>query len=439
MEIDEQGEKRVQVGIRTEQTGFKMNHFAATFVLAESKVGLKEVIELDQPLNIDPKTDLYGSGLLFQGTRFQRMESVFSLDGEKSIFSSSLLSDRELSEASFASSSNSPFILGDAYLRDVLLQSVQLLIPQHICLPVQIDKIEFFPSPNPEQTARIMTVNLKQFEGREYVSEVVARDQQGYMVERMTGYRLRILEERPDNPTAEQLANPELSDRQQLDQVLNVAFKGFGLNQPAVKLGYTPHLSGKSLSERRDHELPIVTEALKTKLNWRSQAEIDFQIITQASGKPELMGSDVTGIDISLSHCKDYCLCVVDRSPQGCDIELVTPRTAQNWNALLGSHHSSITDELIELGDTLDRAGTRIWSSLEAIRKAFNVVKPQFSVVAHHGDGVLLRTQEIKGYLVMTIPIQFTRLPERMIAIIVPESQPEEEKFLVASASHSLA
>ena len=437
MEVDKDGKRLVRVCIRTEQTGFKIDHFAAIFVLGEQKVGVKTVVELDKPLDIEPKTDLYGN-LLFQGTRFQRLGSIFSLDREKSVFHSSLLSETQLSATSFASSLDSKLILGDAYFRDVLLQSVQLLIPQHICLPVQIDKIEFFQSPNPEQSSRIVTVVLQKSEGREYISEVVAADEQGYVVEKLTGYRLRILEEYPENPTAEDLVNPEVRDRKQLHKVLNRTFRAFGLNQPAVALGYTPHLQGKSLEQRRSYEQPIITQALKQKLNWTSQEEVDFQIKTQASGKPELSGSEVVGLNLSLSHCERYCLCVVDRTPQGCDIELVTHRTAEDWNALLSSTHSSIIDELVRRGDTRDIAGTRIWSSLEAIRKAFNGIKPQFSIVAHEGDGILLRTQTPESYFVVTVPIKLTRLPERMIAIVVPESQQEKQEPSVPDVVNSL-
>ena len=438
MEVNENGEKLVRVGIRTEQTGFKIDHFVATYILGKPTVGVKQLSSFNERLDIDPKIDIYDSGLLFQGERFQRLESISSLNRKQSVFSSSLLSETELPVTSFASGLGNQIILGDAYFRDVLLQSVQLLTPKTICLPVQIEKIELFSSPNPEKKSRISTVVLQKCEGREYISEVVATDEAGYVVEKLTGYRLRILSEAPDNPTAEELANPEARDRQKLQQTLGQTFKAFNLDSPVVELGYTPNLQKMSLEHRRFYEKPIIARAIKNELNWASPEEIDFQIKTQTSGKPELSGDRVIGLDLSLSHCKHYCLCTVGRSPQGCDIELITHREAEDWHALLGSAHSSILNELVKRGDTLDIAGTRIWSSVEAIGKAFNVIKPQFTIVAHEQEKVLLGTL-VGNYLVATVPIKLTRRPERMIAIIISGSQPESSKIIVPSLVNSFS
>ncbi len=427
MEVDVNGEQKVKVGIRTEQTGFTTDHFAAIFVLGQPTLGTQLKPELGQALTLNPQIDLYGD-LLFQGPRFQRMGEILSLSEKNSVFRSYVRPVSDLLTESFGSSQGDYLLLGDPYFRDVLLQSVQLTIPQDICLPVQIGKIEFFQNSSPDASERLVTVLLLKREGREYISEVFTTDIQGYILERLTGYRLRILEEHPTNPTAAELANPETRDRQQLKQILNTTFQEFGLNQPAVALGYAPNLQAQSKEQRRQQEHPIVAQALKVKLGLMPEAEIKFGIQTLDSGKPELTGASVAGLNLSLSHCDRYCLCVVSETPQGCDIESINHRTEDDWIALLSAKRSRIVDELVNKGDTLDRAGTRIWSALEAVRKAFNGSNPEFSIVAQQRDSILLKAQTTEGeYFVVTVPIKLTRPPERMVAILVTQPQPQVE------------
>jgi hypothetical protein len=53
--------KQIRVGIKTEQTGFAINHFAATYVLHPNTDAPERHIELPEiPLDILPKQDLYG-------------------------------------------------------------------------------------------------------------------------------------------------------------------------------------------------------------------------------------------------------------------------------------------------------------------------------------------------------------------------------------------
>jgi len=315
-------------------------------------------------------------------------------------------------------------LLGDPYFRDVLLQSVQLTIPRDICLPVQIDKIELFRNPDSDVGKRVVTVVLQNKEDNEYISEVVATDEEGYVVERLSGYRLRILEEHPENPTAIELANPEERDRNHLQEVLNTTFKKFGLNQPAVALGLAPNLQAKPKNQRSKQERPIIARALKQKLRLAPQEKIDFRVKSLPSGKPQLTGTSTAGLDLSLSHCDRYCLCVVDETAQGCDIESITHRTVEDWVALLRSKRSGLMNQLVQGGDTQDRAGTRIWSAIEAVRKAFDGEASDLEIVAQQGDSVLLKTQTITGdYLVVTVAVKLTRPPERMVAIVVPQPQ----------------
>ncbi|GAX44303.1 beta ketoacyl-acyl carrier protein synthase [Tolypothrix sp. NIES-4075] len=420
MEMNAQGERRVKVGIRTEQTGFAGDHFAATLVLGELVVGELAAPELGEALDIDPKTDLYGN-LLFQGPRFQRIKSLFALVQNKCVFQSYVQAATELSSESFAPGLGSDLVLGDPYFRDVLLQSMQLTVPQDTCLPIHIEKIELFSCPSLDCGSRVVTALLQRREDREYIGEVIATSEQGYVVERLTGYRLRILEEHPENPTAVDLAFPEARDEDHLRHILQTTCKALGLSQPAVALGI-PNLQGKNREQRRQQQHPIAARALQAQLALPSQEDLVFEIETLPSGKPVFSGAIAAELNISLSHDDRYCLCVVGSTPQGCDIEPIAHRTADNWSALLGVFRNSVVEELVRGGEPRDRAATRIWSALEAVRKAFNGSDPQFSVEKQQSDAVLLRTQTLSGtYFVLTLPIKLTRGLERMVALIVSE------------------
>ncbi|WP_430015706.1 SDR family NAD(P)-dependent oxidoreductase [Microcystis protocystis FBCC-A270] len=440
-EATSNGERRVKVGIYTEQTGFSLAHFSANLILGELTSAFQEKPELGQPLPIAPKTDLYGD-LLFQGERFQRLGEIYTLSEKQSVFRShAQLSGEDLSNQSFSKGLNQSLILGDPYFRDVLLQSVQLTIPQDICLPVEIAKIERFKPASSDQGRRLVTVNLLAREDREYISEVIATDEQGNLIERLSGYRLRILEEHPENPTAAELVNPEIRDRQHLRQVLQTTCQGLEIPPPTVALGYAPNLQGKSLEQRRQQEKPIVERALKTKLGLKPEQKLVFELESLPSGKPQLSGTQVSGLNVSLSHCDRYCLCTVAETPQGCDIEAITPRSTEDWVALLSDRRSQLMEQLVRQGDTQERAGMRIWSATEAVRKALNGSDPQFCLVAKQGDGVLLSTSTPEGESqVLTVPVKLTRPPERMVAMVVshtPVSVPTEANFQSPQATEA--
>lgn len=420
LEMNAQGERRVKAGIRTEQTGFAADHFAATLVLGKLVVGELAAPELGEPLDINPKTDIYGN-LLFQGSRFQRIESLLTLVEDKCVFQSYTQAASELSSLSFAPGFDSDLVLGDPYFRDVLLQSMQLTVPQDTCLPIHIEKIQLFQSPSPDSGFRVVTAMLQQREDREYIGEVIATNEQGYVVQRLTGYRLHIIEEHPENPTAAELAFPEARDEAHLRHVLQTTCKALGLSQPAVALGI-PNLQGKNREQRRQQQRPIVDRALQRQLALPLKEDLTFEIETLPSGKPVFSGAIAAELDLSLSHDLSYCLCVVGSTPQGCDIEPITHRTTDEWNALFSISHHSVIEELVRGGEPRDRAATRIWSALEAVRKAFNGSDPEFLIERQQSNAVLLRTQKLPStYLVLTLPIELTRGLERMVALIVSE------------------
>jgi acyl-CoA thioesterase FadM/3-hydroxymyristoyl/3-hydroxydecanoyl-(acyl carrier protein) dehydratase len=426
-EKDENGEIRVKVGIRTEQTGFNTDHFSATFVLGQRQPGGKMPLPSAALLAIAPQTDLYGS-LLFQGPLFQQLDGVYSLSREQSLLKSHVCPASQLAETGFPPGQGTRFLLGDPYFRDVLLQSMQLNIPQDICLPVQIDEIEIFADPSLAQGDRLITAILNDRQEQEYICEVIATTPEGQIVEHLKGYRLRILEEHPENPTAAELANPNARDEKKVKQILNSICPPLGIVEPAIALDYLPDLGRKTKQQRRASERPLIARTLQDQLQ---TPQVNFNLKTLASGKPQLVGADVAGLDVSLSHDTHYCLCSIGQTPQGCDIESITHRNVEDWEALLGTARQEILEALISQGDDRDTAGTRIWSAVEAVRKARNGGQPQLSLWGQEGAAVVLKAEtETDPFWILTLPVQLTRHPQRMIAIVVEASPVPDEPIL---------
>lgn len=260
----------VKAEIRTEQTGFAVAHFAATFILEEMGKAPVLAIELPAtPMDLNPKQDLY-SWLLFQGVLFQRLQQAYSLSSKKFVFRT----QREMtSEGSTQSTDRAvgPFILGDPYYRDSLLQSVQPIIPQDICLPVRIDRIQLYQLDRQTAGSCIGVAINEKREARQYRTSVVATDETGRVLDKLEGYQLRILEHREDHPTAEELANPSRRDEELLRQELNRRANLLQVKAPETSLAQMPGMHKLSAGERHEREVPLFSKAVEQALNARQE------------------------------------------------------------------------------------------------------------------------------------------------------------------------
>jgi enediyne polyketide synthase len=244
------GERRVRTSIGTERTGFARDHFSATFVLGVEVDAPNEQIDLPEaPLDVRPTEDLY-SWLLFQGPRFQRLRAVHSLDSDGCAFTTEALPE-----------TTEPYLLGDPFFRDTLLQSGQLTAPQDLCLPVHIERIEVYPT---RRAPGLRTaVAYDKVQGERFIDvSVVAVDDEGRVVERLEGYRSRILEHRDENPTAEEIAEPGERDAALLRRELAENARAFGVAAPEASIAYVPGIHAHSREERHTLELPVVNETV---------------------------------------------------------------------------------------------------------------------------------------------------------------------------------
>jgi enediyne polyketide synthase len=142
-------------------------------------------------------------------------------------------------------------------------------------------------------------------------------------------------------------------------------------------------------------------------------------------------------VQLSLSHDDRACLCVAGRGPQGCDVAPVLARTREEWGRLLGGARETLLERLLSGADagSLDRAGTRIWAAVEALRKATDANSVELEVDRQDADTVLFRggtaDQELS---VLTFPLELSRGPERVVAVVV---EPEEQEAPSPTAEQS--
>jgi enediyne polyketide synthase len=258
-------QQRVYAEIRTEQTGFTVAHFAATFVLGQEVEAPIEAVELpQQPLAIEPKQDLY-SWLLFQGPRFQRLQQIYSLNSTKMVFRT----QRGVADAVQESldRANGPFLLGDPYYRDSLLQSVQPMVPQDLGLPIGIKGIQIYQIDNNGAESCIGVAQGEGKKGKQYDTTVFSIDEQGRVIEKLEGYQLRMIDHRPDHPTAEELANPNHHYEQLLHQELMQRAAALNVTVPQISLVEMLGMHKLSAEERHQRELTIFSQTVDKFLN----------------------------------------------------------------------------------------------------------------------------------------------------------------------------
>jgi len=420
--------QKVCVTIKTEKTGFNISHFSATFVLGNEKIPATESVKLPStPLDIRPKEDLY-SWLLFQGPRFQRLQEIYTLNSEQCVFRTQRNFTFSSNQAASADRSEGPFLLGDPYYRDSLLQAGQLLIPQDNCLPVLIERIEIY-QPDDEQSHSCIGITVSQGQsGKQFRNTVLVVTEDGRIVEKLSGYEARLLEHRADNPTVAELANPQRRDEVLLHKKISDSAHFFGVSTPEISLDYLPEMGILSPAERHIHELPLFHRALGKLLNDHTNLASQVEISWTQSGKPVVDGMAQEGVEVSLSHDQRVCLCVAGWGSQGCDIEPVSHRSQQEWNALLSDARQPLMQQLLlRSDDSGDFAGMRIWTAVEALRKATESKDISFRIAHIEGDSVLFRDMSTGSQLkVLTFPVQLTRGSERIVALVVQDVQPEQ-------------
>ena len=418
----------VRAGIFKVSADPNSDFFAATFVMGSMDPPAEQPLDFPrEPLDMHPPTDLYRQTLLFQGSRFQRIDQVHVLERQTDESGTVVVStpppDPDCAQIAFAGTEHQRFLLGDPFQRDNLLQSAALLIPQDTSLPMSIRRWDIYPRGEilSEHQREFIQTRLQGVQDQEVDTSVESRDQSGVLSESLSGYRLKILKHHDEYPAVADLLCPDERDTRQLQLRLSDLAARLRLDIPHIRVSFIPGLHDQPKDQRRAVELPLLKETVQ---RWVERSNADtsqLKIQWQPSGKPEAWVA-AEPLGVSLAHDNRYCLVAAGSCSLGCDLAPVTHRTIQQWTGLLGPFGKNLI-EGPPAGDELDRRGTALWAAREVLQKLNVTETLSIEFENPTDDSILFVCMTDKGLIkILTFWTTLTRGRERVLALSVTDA-----------------
>ena len=384
----------VEVVLRSEQTGFQVDHFRAvcrfpgTFVeeaapAADVRPAETALTELPA-VALEPVRDIYGR-LLFHEGRFRRVRRYQNLSSTECVAEI----ERDGFTTWFGPYIPGALLLGDPGRRDATIHAIQSCVPRATILPVGVERLEVAPHQSTDDC--LVHARERSFDGQTFTYDVEVRGTDGRLWERWEGLRLRA--------------------------VGGAAYQG---QWAAPLLG--PHLErrvrefvpGSGIRVVVEQDASVVERRQRSERAVRRLVPSGVRLTRRPDGKPELSSRQ----HVSLSHARDLTLAVVDGQPLACDAEAVAPRSPSVWRDLLGPERFALAELLTQLaGDELDVACTRVWAAGECVKKvgAAGAVPLTLAEVAD-GGWVSLNAPP---HLLVTYPAEMLGSGEKLVFAVL--------------------
>ncbi|MDD4915297.1 MAG: type I polyketide synthase [Methylococcales bacterium] len=338
------GADRVEVVLRCDRTGFQVDHFRgfACFGVAPPQTADKVAESSPTHADIDIKTALYDTGLLFHSGRFRRLQAYRQLSARRCRAEIMPRNDDW-----FARYLPAELVLGDPAARDAGMHAIQACIPHLRLLPIGLERL--IPGNLHTPGPWLAEARERESDGNLFVYDVSLFGQSGELKERWEGLRLKLVEpvSHPVWPLA--LLGPYLERK--LDQLSPRTRLRLALGQAAAQ-----NLRG-SLAENADG-------------------------LRRPDGKPDTLGDTVA----SASHIGDSVFMVLGFGALACDWQDV--EAGGNLPELLGAERHALAEAVAaRLGENPDTSAIRLWSSMECLKKAGLPANTPLSLHSHAEPG----------------------------------------------------
>ncbi len=325
----------VDVVLRSSETGFQVDHFRAVCRMGGAPPEpAHRTIDAGKHI-LDPEHDLYGR-VLFHSGRFQRLREYRTLKSTEC--SAEIMPDGTTSW--FGRYLPGGLMLGDPGARDAAIHAIQACVPQITLLPVGVERITGnLSAPTCELIVR---AEERERFANGFIYDLELTDAEGRVRERWERLQLRTISGTEFNgPWPEGLLTPYV------ERCLPELIPGANVSVAFER---------DQTLDRRDRSTRALERALGAGC-----------VIRRADGKPEACD----GRGVSASHCGDLTMAVTGHSPVGCDLELVVTRPPEIWSGMLGVERFKLAEIISrETEESLDAAATRVWTSVECLKKA---------------------------------------------------------------------
>ena len=370
--------EKVKIDIYSEQTKYSQPHFSAVLEVpqkvdkSKTSPGIKKMGKKD--IDVDMSTDIYGR-ILFQGGMFQCIEKIHDLYYEENARKGQCVftSAQNKSSQEFLKKSNrfSDFFIGDPFFIDSLFQSMQVIIPQDLSLPDQIEEIELDIMVDSRSGKCIAKSTIDRIDANYYTGNVEAFNKDRSFL-KVKSCRLKILEMIIDNPSANDLVDPSLRVQMIIHNKLEELSEKLGFVPPIVRCLCDMRLNKSKREVRHKVEVPLINSVVKELLKRDKKIIKAFDVAWTKSGKPIIKDRKFKNVDISLSHKRNLLICTAGYFVQGCDLEVIGKRTKREWLMLLGKEKYKLTEDLVNKGYDLNVSGTSVWCAGEVEKKIGN-------------------------------------------------------------------
>ncbi len=333
---------RIDVVLRSEETGFQVDHFMATCRFGRpdddarrETIGRQEGDADGTRLQIDPMRDLYG-GILFHSGRFRRITGYRRLKATECVAEITPSGTADW----FGQYLPGKLVLGDAAVRDAVIHAIQACIPHGTLLPVGVDRLV----PCVEMTGpMVVHARERSRDGELFVYDLEVTDPDGVVRERWEGLQLRrVSQSMPSETWAEPLLGPYIERR------IGELIPGSAASVVLERNG-SPDRHARS-----DNAIQLV---LGTRL----------KVHRRPDGKPEVVSRQA----VSVSHVGDLTMAVAGSGIIACDAERLAQRSPQMWRDLLGVQRNHLAELIAQrLDEDLDTAAARVWTAAECLKKA---------------------------------------------------------------------
>jgi acyl-CoA thioesterase FadM len=229
-------------------------------------------------------------------------------------------------------------LLGDPAVRDAALHALQACVPHRRVLPIAARRIQL----GVLRPDRAYTVHGKETarEADNFVFDVEIRDVTGDLAERWEGLTLRAIEALPA-PMPWPVALAAVYAERRLSELLPAS---------AVRVALAEDADGT----------PPPSDRLLTALLPPGDAPR-----RRPDGRPEAADA------VSAAHAGPLTLAVAGGTETGCDLEPLTERSEFFWRGVLGPERLNLAQLIArETRETLSQAATRVWTTVEALKKA---------------------------------------------------------------------